>query len=149
MGDDRKRIILPRDTEGEFKKFEEFWDEDGDLRDYYIPQPTNIDAAHFGGAFQLAIQCTPWTRRRSQWDLKLHFKKCRGATAMRKVSENMHKWTLKYKPNVRLPEKVCSVEADASPLYNDQYDVILLGVAGEQIEMVIDTILKMLKKVFS
>lgn len=148
MANDPNRIILPRDTEGEFKEFEDFWNDDGELRDYFFPQPTNISAAYFNNAFQLSMQCTPWTRRRSRWDLKLHFKKCRGMTVMRRILETVQKWTKKHEPGKRYPEKVTTIETDISPMYKDQYDVIMLGIPGEQIEMVVDTILKMLKEAF-
>jgi len=148
MSNDSGRIILPRDTEGEFKEFEDFWDDDGQLQDYFFPQPVNISGTYFDNAFSLSIQCTPWTRRRSQWDLKMHFKNCRGITVMRRILETIQKWVKKHEPGKRYPEKITTIETDVSPVYKHQYDVIITGLPGEQVEMAVDTILKVLKKAF-
>lgn len=136
-------------SDSAFKKYEDlFFDESGKLKDYFFPVPVSIDPADFHNAFQLGVICTPWTRRKSQWDLKLHFKKCGGLSVMRKVSETMRDWTTKYRPGERYPEKITQVNVSASPMYNDQIDAILTGIPGEQIEMCLATILRVLKAEF-
>lgn len=141
-------LPLPDSVDG-FKEFADLWDsETGKLKESFLPVEFNIRGEDFKNNFILGIVNTPWSRSRTQWDLKLHFKQCKGLTVMRKVSELVRAWVAKYHPGARFPELVCRVDVSQSPMFKDQLDVIMTGVPGEQVELVLETLLRKLKEVF-
>lgn len=149
MPDPKNPVKQQFASNSEFKAYEDlFFDETGKLKDYFFPVPVALDPATFKGAFHLEIICVPWTRRRSQWDLKMHFKKCKGLSAMRKISDTVRAWTGKYRPGERYPEKITTISVSESPLFTDQLDAIFSGIPGEQIEMCLETLLRTLKEEF-
>lgn len=132
----------------EFKEYKELWDEDGNIREHYFPKEINLRPDEFKNAFTLGIVCTPWSRRKTQWDLKLHFKNCYGLTVMRKISEITRKWVAKHEPGKAYPERVCRVSCSQSPMIKNQMDFLLTGVPGEQIELCLETLVRTLKQYF-
>jgi len=141
-------LPLPDSVEG-FREFADLWDsETGKLKESFLPVEFNIRGEDFKNNFILGIVSTPWSRSRTQWDIKLHFKQCKGLTVMRKLSELIRGWVAKYQPGARFPEMVCRVDVSQSPMFRDQIDVIMTGVPGEQVELVLETLLRRLKEVF-
>jgi hypothetical protein len=140
-------LPLPDSVAG-FKQFSDLWGPDGKLKETYLPLEQNIHPEDFKHAFQLGFVSTPWSRSKSQWDVKFHFKKCKGLTVMRRISETTRDWVQKVSPGARFPELVCRVDVSASPIFNDQIDVIMTGLPGEQIELCLETYFRTLKKVF-
>jgi len=140
-------LPLP-DSVSDFKQFSDLWGPDGKLKETYLPLEQDIDPDDFKHAFLLGFVSTPWSRSKSQWDVKFHFKKCKGLTVMRKVSEVTREWVNKVQPGARFPELVSRVDVSVSPVFNDQVDVIMTGLPGEQIELCLETFLRALKKAF-
>jgi len=141
-------LPLPDSVEG-FKEFADLWDkETGKLKESFLPVEFTIRGEDFHHNFTLGIISTPWSRSKTQWDIKLHFKKCKGLTVMRKLSELIRNWVTKYQPGARFPEMVCRIDVSQSPMFNDQLDLIMTGIPGEQVELVLETLLRKLKEVF-
>lgn len=140
-------LPLPNSVDG-FKDFNSLWNDEGKLKETFLPREVQIRSDDFGDAFILGIVSTPWSRQKTQWDIKIHFKKCVGLTVMRKVSETVRGWVSKYQPGARFPELVCRIDVSQSPMFKDQIDLIMSGVPGEQVELVLETLFRTLKKVF-
>jgi len=145
---DIAQLPLPDSVDG-FKEFSDLWDKDtGKLKESFLPREYNVRGEDFKHNFILGIVSTPWSKSRTQWDVKFHFKKCRGLTVIRKLSEVLRAWVNKHEPGARFPELVCRVDLSPSPMFNDQLDMIMTGVPGEQVELVLETLLRKLKEVF-
>lgn len=138
---------LPDSMSG-FKDYKHLWDEDGKLKETFMPREVILRREDFNDAFTLGIVSTPWSRSKTQWDLKFHFKKCKGLSVMRRLSETIRSWTNKYKPGSNFPELVCRVDLSQSPMFKDQIDLIMTGVPGEQVELCLETMFRTLKKAF-
>lgn len=145
---DIAELPLPDSVEG-FKEFKDLWDDEtGKLKESFLPHEYTVRPEDFKHNFTLGIISTPWSRSKTQWDIKFHFKKCKGLTVMRKLSTVLRDWVNKYEPGARFPEMVCRIDVSASPVYSDQLDMIMTGVPGEQVELCLETLLRKLKEVF-